>query len=105
MLQTGGIELGNVNVANKFIFDAQSAAMNNAGVFKNFSAESTKYLNTLRKVGVDDHTAYQYLRNNGVGVDGVLDYSLSKDFIETGGVGAYDFTGQNIKGSFDAVNA
>ena len=79
--------------------------MNNAGVFKNFSAESTKYLNTLRKVGVDDHTAYQYLRNNGVGADGVLDYSLSKDFIETGGVGAYDFTGQNIKGSFDAVNA
>ena len=105
LLQTGGIELGNVNVANKFIFDAQSAAMNNAGVFKNFSAESTKYLNTLRKVGVDDHTAYQYLRNNGVGADGVLDYSLSKDFIETGGVGAYDFTGQNIKGSFDAVNA
>jgi len=105
LLQTGGIELGNVNVANKFIFDAQSAAMNNAGVFKNFNAESTKYLNTLRKVGVDDHTAYQYLRNNGVGADGVLDYSLSKDFIETGGVGAYDFTGQNIKGSFDAVNA
>ena len=105
LLQTGGIELGNVNVANKFIFDAQSAAMNKAGVFKNFSAESTKYLNTLRKVGVDDHTAYQYLRNNGVGLDGTLDYSLSKDFIETGGVGAYDFTGQNIKGSFDAVNA
>jgi hypothetical protein len=105
LLQTGGIELGNVNVANKFIFDAQSAAMSNAQVFKNFSAESTKYLNTLRKVGVDDHTAYQYLRNNGVGADGVLDYSLSKDFIETGGVGAYDFTGQNIKGSFDAVNA
>ena len=105
LLQTGGIELGNINVANKFIFDAQSAAMSNAQVFKNFSAESTKYLNTLRKVGVDDHTAYQYLRNNGVGADGVLDYSLSKDFIETGGVGAYDFTGQNIKGSFDAVNA
>ena len=44
--------------------------------FKNFSPEATKYLNTLRKVGVDDHTAYQYLRNNGVGADGVLDYSL-----------------------------
>jgi len=105
LLQTGGVELGNVNVANKFIFDAQSAAMSNAKVFTNFSPESTKYLNTLRKVGVDDNTAYQYLRNNGVGADGVLDYSLSKDFIETGGVGAYDFTGQNIKGSFDAVNA
>lgn len=105
LLQTGGIELGNVNVANKFVFDANAAAMKNAGVFKNFTAESTKYLNTLRKTGIDDQTAYQYLRNNGVGADGVLDYSLSKDFIETGGVGAYDFTGQNIKGSFDAVNA
>ncbi len=104
-LQTGGIELGNVNVANKFVFEANAAAMKNAGVFNNFTAESTKYLNTLRKVGIDDQTAYQYLRNNGVGPDGVLDYSLSKDFIETGGVGAYDFTGQNIKGSFDAVNA
>ena len=106
LLQTGGIELGNVNVANKFIFDAQSAAMNNAGVFKNFSAESTKYLNTLRKVGVDDHTAYQYLRNNGVGADGILDKSLSKDFVMGGPANQYStFTGQNIKDSFDAVNA
>jgi len=108
LLQTGGIELGNVNVANKFIFDAQSAAMSNAGVFKNFSAESTKYLNTLRKVGVDDHTAYQYLRNNGVGADGILDYSLSKDFAQAPGMPGnigFEFNGQNIKGSFDAVNA
>ena len=108
LLQTGGIELGNVNVANKFIFDAQSAAMSNAQVFKNFSAESTKYLNTLRKVGVDDHTAYQYLRNNGVGADGILDYSLSKDFAQASGMPGnigFEFTGQNIKGSFDAVNA
>ncbi len=106
LLQTGGIELGNVNVANKFIFDAQSAAMNNAGVFKNFTEESTKYLNTLRKVGVDDHTAYQYLRNNGVGADGILDKSLSKDFVMGGPANQYgSFTGQNIKDSFDAVNA
>jgi len=108
LLQTGGIELGNVNIANKFVFDAQSAAMRNAGVFKNFSAESTKYLNTLRKVGIDDNTAYQYLRNNGVGLDGTLDYSLSKDFAQTSGMPGnigFEFTGQNIKGSFDAVNA
>jgi len=106
LLQTGGIELGNVNVANKFIFDAQSAAMNNAGVFKNFTEESTKYLNTLRKVGVDDHTAYQYLRNNGVGADGILDKSLSKDFVMGGPANQYgSFTGQNIKDSFDAVGA
>ena len=106
LLQTGGIELGNINVANNFIFDAQSAAMSNAQVFKNFSAESTKYLNTLRKVGVDDHTAYQYLRNNGVGADGILDKSLSKDFVMGGPANQYStFTGQNIKDSFDAVNA
>jgi len=108
LLQTGGIELGNVNVANKFIFDAQSAAMSKAGVFKEFSAESTKYLNTLRKVGIDDQTAYQYLRNNGVGLDGNLDYSLSKDFAQASGMPGnigFEFTGQNIKDSFDAVNA
>jgi len=106
LLQTGGVELGNVNVANKFIFDAQSAAMSNAKVFTNFSPESTKYLNTLRKVGIDDQTAYQYLRNNGVGADGILDKSLSKDFVMGGPANQYgSFTGQNIKDSFDAVNA
>jgi hypothetical protein len=60
-------------------------------------------LNTLRKVGVDDNTAYQYLSKNGV-VNGKLDYSLSGDFIETGGVGAYDFTGSNLKESFKAAD-
>ena len=29
---------------------------------------ANKYLNTLRKVGVDDNTAYEYLRQNGVGL-------------------------------------
>ena len=105
-LQTGGIELGNVNVANKFVFEANAAAMKNAGVFNNFTAESTKYLNTLRKVGIDDQTAYQYLRNNGVGADGILDKSLSKDFVMGGPANQYgSFTGQNIKDSFDAANA
>jgi len=103
LLQTGGIELGNMNVANKFTYDVTSAAMKNAGVFNNFTEESTKYLNTLRKVGVDDNTAYQYLSKNGV-VNGKLDYSLSGDFIETGGVGAYDFTGSNLKESFKAAD-
>ena len=66
LLQTGGIELGNMNIANKFTYDVTSAAMKNAGVFHNFSDEANKYLNTLRKVGVDDNTAYEYLRQNGV---------------------------------------
>ena len=104
LVQTGGIELGNMNVANKFTYDATSAAMKNAGVFKEFSEESTKYLNTLRKVGVDDRTAYEYLTKNGVGLDGQLDKALSADFLETGGVGAFDFTGDNLKTSFKAAD-
>jgi len=102
--QTGGISLGNMNVANKFTYDVTSAAMKNAGVFQNFDANAKKYLNTLRKVGVDDNTAYEYLRQNGVGSDGIFDFSLSADFAETGGVGAYDFTGKNLKDSFKAAD-
>ena len=104
LLQTGGIQLGNMNVANKFTYDVTSAAMKNAGVFKNFDANANKYLNTLRKVGVDDNTAYEYLTQNGVGLDGQLDKALSADFVETGGVGAFDFTGDNLKTSFKAAD-
>ena len=104
LLQTGGIELGNMNVANKFTYDVTSAAMKNAGVFNNFSEESTKYLNTLRKVGVDDNTAYQYLSKNGV-VNGQLDYSLSGDFTMGGPGNQYSqFTGNNLKESFKAAD-
>ena len=103
--QTGGVALGNMNVANKFTYDVTSAAMRNAKVFKNFSEESTKYLNTLRKVGVDDNTAYQYLSKNGV-TDGVLDKSLSADFTFKGSPmsGGYEFTGSNLKDSFKAAD-
>ena len=104
LVQTGGIELGNMNVANKFAFEASNKAMEAANVFGNFSEESTKYLNTLRKVGVDDRTAYEYLTKNGVGLDGQLDKALSADFLETGGVGAFDFTGDNLKTSFKAAD-
>ena len=103
--QTGGITLGNMNVANKFTYDVTSAAMKNAGVFKNFSEESSKYLNTLRKVGVDDNTAYEYLSKNGI-TDGVLDKSLSADFTFKGSPmsGGYEFTGSNLKDSFKAAD-
>ncbi len=104
LTQTGGIQLGNMNVANKFAFEASNKAMEVANVFGNFSEESTKYLNTLRKVGVDDRTAYEYLTKNGVGLDGQLDKALSADFLETGGVGAFDFTGDNLKTSFKAAD-
>jgi hypothetical protein len=103
--QTGGVTLGNMNVANKFTYDVTSAAMKNAGVFNNFTEESTKYLNTLRKVGVDDNTAYEYLSKNGI-TDGVLDKSLSADFTFKGSPmsGGYEFTGSNLKDSFKAAD-
>mgnify|MGYP003114785829 CR=1 FL=1 len=106
LVQTGGIELGNMNVANKFAFEASNKAMEVANVFGNFSEESTKYLNTLRKVGVDDRTAYEYLTKNGVGLDGQLDKALSADFMQVGNpMGeAFDFTGDNLKTSFKAAD-
>ena len=104
LLQTGGIELGNMNIANKFTYDVTSAAMKNAGVFNNYSDEAKKYLNTLRKVGVDDNTAYEYLSKNGV-VNGKLDYSLSGDFTMSGPANQYaQFTGNNLKESFKAAD-
>ena len=104
LLQTGGIELGNMNVANKFAFEASNSAMKTAGVFKDFSPDAEKYLNTLRKVGVDDKTAYEYLQKNGVGVDGILDYSASADFAALGPPNEYAFTGDNLKNSFKAAD-
>jgi hypothetical protein len=103
LLQTGGIELGNMNVANKFVYDATSASMK--PIINGLNDESMKYLNTLRKVGVDDQTAYSYLRNNGVGLDGVLDKSLSADFIMEGPANQYaTFTGDNLRQSFKAAD-
>jgi len=106
LVQTGGIELGNMNVANKFAFEASNKAMEAANVFANFSEESTKYLNTLRKVGVDDRTAYEYLTKNGVGLNGQLDKTLSADFMQVGNpMGeAYSFTGDNLRQSFKAAD-
>ena len=105
--QTGGVALGNMNVANKFTYDVTSAAMKNSGVFSKFTkgGDAEKYLNTLRKVGVDDNTAYQYLSKNGI-TDGVLDKSLSADFTFKGSPmsGGYEFTGSNLKDSFKAAD-
>ena len=106
LTQTGGIQLGNMNVANKFAFEASNNAMKVAGVFKDFSPDAEKYLNTLRKVGVDDRTAYEYLTKNGVGLNGQLDKTLSADFMQVGNpMGeAYSFTGDNLKQSFKAAD-
>ena len=104
--QTGGIALGNLNVANKFVYEATSKAMANAGVFKNWTGDTSKYLNTLRNAGLDDRTAYEYLRKNGVDGIGGLDKSLSADFKWAGHPvrGGYEFTGDNLRNTFDAAN-
>ena len=104
--QTGGIALGNLNVANKFVYEATSKAMANAGVFKNWTGDTSKYLNTLREAGLDDRTAYEYLRNNGVDGIGGLDKSLSADFKWAGSPnsGGYEFTGDNLRSTFEAAD-
>ena len=104
--QTGGIALGNLNVANKFVYEATSKAMANAGVFKNWTGDTSKYLNTLRNAGLDDRTAYEYLRNNGVDGMGGLDKSLSADLKWAGSPnsGGYEFTGDNLVNTFKAAD-
>jgi len=104
--QTGGMALGNMNVANKFVYEATSKAMSNAGVFKNWKGDTSKYLNTLREAGLDDRTAYEYLRNNGIDGTGVLDKSLSADFKWAGHPvsGGYEFTGDNLVNTFKEAN-
>ena len=105
--QTGGTVLGNINVANKFVYEATSKAKSNAGVFENFKPDATKYLNTLRTTGIDDRTAFEYLRNNGVGADGILDRSLSADFVQTKGMPGgmdFNFTGNNLRNTFNEAN-
>ena len=104
--QTGGVALGNLNVANKFVYEATSKAMANAGVFKGWKGDTSKYLNTLREAGLDDRTAYEYLRNNGIDGTGVLDKSLSADFKWAGHPvsGGYEFTGDNLVNTFKAAD-
>ena len=104
--QTGGVALGNLNVANKFVYEATSKAMAKAGVFEGWKGDTSKYLNTLREAGLDDRTAYEYLRKNGVDGIGGLDKSLSADFKWAGSPtqGGYEFTGDNLRNTFDAAN-
>jgi len=104
--QTGGIALGNMNVANKFVYQAQAKAMQFSGAFKGWKGDSSKYLNTLREAGLDDRTAFDYLRNNGIDGTGVLDKSLSADFKWTGSPtnGSYEFTGNNLRNTFNKAN-
>ena len=104
--QTGGMALGNMNVANSFVYQAQANAMKISGAFNGWQGDSSKYLNTLRNAGLDDRTAFEYLRNNGIDGTGVLDKSLSADFKWSGHPvsGGYEFTGDNLVNTFKAAD-
>lgn len=96
LVQTGGVNLGNVNIGNRFAYDSIRNAMTNT--LGTLSPDALKYHRTLVKnIGLDDRTAYQYITKNGVDAQtGFLDKSLSGDFFEHGGVGEFNWTGANI---------
>ena len=80
LVQTGGVNLGNVNIANKFAYDSISTAMKST--LSTLSPESLKYHRTLVKnIGLDDSSAYKYITQNGVdSKTGLLDKANSLDF-------------------------
>ena len=82
LVQTGGVNLGNVNIGNKFAYEVINKSMLNNEAFKKLSGEGLKYHNTLvNNVGLDDQTAFQYISNNGYDpATGILDKSASMDF-------------------------
>jgi len=103
LVQTGGVNLGNVNIGNKFAYEAINKSMLNNEAFKKLSGEGLKYHNTLvNNVGLDDQTAFQYISNNGYDpMTGVLDKTTSMDFADVG-AGKIGWTGQNIDKTVEA---
>ena len=82
LVQTGGVNLGNVNIGNKFAYEVINKSMLKNEAFKKLSGDSLKYHNTLvNNIGLDDQTAFQYISNNGYDpMTGVLDKTASMDF-------------------------
>jgi len=88
VVQTGGVNMLNANVANAQAYQAISNAM--SGVTSQYTPEMTKYTNTLQnQYKIDAHTAHQHAMQNGgvVNVDpsnGMssynLDFNASGDF-------------------------
>ena len=103
LVQTGGVNLGNVNIGNKFAYEVINKSMLNNEAFKKLSGEGLKYHNTLvNNVGLDDQTAFQYISNNGYDpMTGVLDKTASMDFADVGS-GKIGWTGQNIDKTVEA---
>jgi hypothetical protein len=78
--QTGGVRLGNVNIANQFNYDAVKQAMLKNPSYLQLDKASRMYHRTVvNKAGVDWNLGLDYINQNGV-TDGVLDMALSTDF-------------------------
>ena len=98
VVQTGGVNMLNANVANAQAYQAISNAM--SGVTSQYTPEMAKYTNTLQnQYKIDAHTAHQHAMQNGgvVNVDpsnGMssynLDFNASGDFAYSGPGGGAD---------------
>ena len=55
--QTGGVGLGNANVANKFAFESINNTMAKSGLLEGLSKDSIKYMNSLEQFGIDKRSA------------------------------------------------
>ena len=106
LTQTGGVSLGNANVANSFYRDSVAAAMQKNALFTSMEGDTLKYFNSTKKYfpGLDDKSAFEYIQNNGAFNDGgvlKLDYSASGDFTALGPPNEFTFTGDNISKTID----
>jgi len=106
LTQTGGVSLGNANVANSFYRDSVAAAMKKNALFTSMEGDTLKYFNSTKKYfpGLDDKSAFEYIQNNGAFNDGgmlKLDYSASGDFTALGPPNEFTFTGDNISKTID----
>ena len=109
LTQTGGVSLGNANVANSFYRDSVAAAMQKNALFTSMEGDTLKYFNSTKKYfpGLDDRSAFEYIQNNGAFNDGGvlrLDYSASGDFTALGPPNEFTFTGDNISKTIDTYN-
>ena len=109
LTQTGGVSLGNANIANSFYKDSVAQAMKLNPLFQSMEGDTLKYFNSTKKYfpGLDDRSAFEYIQNNGAFNDGGtlrLDYSASGDFTALGPPNEFTFTGDNISKTIDTYN-
>jgi hypothetical protein len=112
-LEVGGVNLGNFNIDRKLSYDAFDRTMNINGAYSSMSPDVAKYHRTIMKnTDLDAQKAWEYAQNNGVWstrkgpeLNYFLDKSTSGDFLETGGVGAFDWTGENMKNTLKGVES